>query len=196
MSAPPADTSAAGVSPEDLRTIGIVAGVHGLQGTLRIASLSDFPERFAALRDVYLKREELVLGVYQVKRVKWLKEHVLLTLREITTRDAAELLRGAELCVPESETWPLPENVFYVSELIGYRVIGDDGTAIGELTSVLEGAQDTLIVTTPGGTEMLVPFVHEWVGEVNAEQRTIQVLNWRRLTESEEIPSSPEDNDH
>jgi 16S rRNA processing protein RimM len=181
--------------PEDLRTIGVITGVHGLQGTLRVAPLSDFPERFAALHTVYLQRDETVLGTYQVKRVKWLQAQLLVTLREITKREAAELLRGAELCVLDSETWPLPENVFYVSELIGYAAIAEDGAEIGRLTDVIEGAQDTLIVTMAQG-ELLVPFVHAWVGEVNSQRRTIQILNWRRLAESDEIPGSPETDDH
>ena len=185
----------AGLSPEDLRTIGLITGVHGLQGTLRVAPLSDFPERFAALRRVYLMRDGLVLGEYEVKRIKWMQAQLLVTLREVTKRENAELLRGAEFCVPEAETWPLPENVYYITELIGFGIVAEDGTAIGKLTDVVEGAQDTLVVTTPQG-ELLVPFVQEGVGEVNPERRTIQVLNWRRLTDSEEIPESPETDDH
>ena len=185
----------AGLSPEDLHTIGLITGVHGLQGTLRVAPLSDFPERFAALRRVYLMRDGLVLGEYEVKRIKWMQAQLLVTLREVTKRENAELLRGAEFCVPEAETWPLPENVYYITELIGFGIVAEDGTAIGKLTDVVEGAQDTLVVTTPQG-ELLVPFVQEWVGEVNPERRTIQVLNWRRLTDSEEIPESPETDDH
>jgi 16S rRNA processing protein RimM len=180
--------------PDDLRTVGVVVGVHGLQGTLRVAPLSDFPERFAVLHTVYLMRGETVLGAREVKRVKWMKDVLLITLREVTKREEAEELRGVEICVPESEAWQLPENVFYTHELIGFAVVGDDDAVIGTLTGVVEGAQDTLIVETPAG-ELLVPFVHEWVGEVNAERRTIEVLNWRRLAESEELPPSPDADD-
>ena len=88
-----------------------MAGVHGLQGTLRVAPLSDFPERFAALRTVYLLRNETVVGAYEVKRAKWMNDIVLITLREVTKREEAEELRGAEICVPESETWALLKDV-------------------------------------------------------------------------------------
>ena len=49
-----------GMSPEDVRAIGVIVGAHGLQGTFKLASLSDFPERFEALRTVYLLRGETV----------------------------------------------------------------------------------------------------------------------------------------
>ena len=181
--------------PDELRTVGVVVGVHGLQGTLRVAPLSDFPERFAALHRVYLVRDEIAVGTYDVKRVKWLNDVVLITLRDVTKREEAENLRGAEICVPESERWVLPQDVYYSADLIGFSVVGDDGVKVGSLTGVLEGAQDTLIIETPNG-ELLVPFVHAWVGEVNTERRTIEVLNWRRLSAAEELPPSSDDDDH
>ena len=79
--------------------------------------------------------------------------------------------------------------------MIGYTIVGDEGTTVGTLAGVLEGAQDTLIVATPAG-ELLVPFVRAWVGEVNTETRTIEIFNWRRLTDNEEIPPAPESDDH
>ncbi len=180
--------------PDELRTIGVIVGEHGLQGTLRVTPLSDFPERYADLQHVFLMREDVVLGEYRVKRVKWMKNQLLLTLREITKREAAELLRGVELCVRETEKWALPDDVFYVSELIGFSAVSEN-RVIGTLTSVLEGAQDTLVITTPSG-ELLIPFVHEWVGTVDTAARTIEVLNWRRLTNAEELPPTPEPDDH
>lgn len=190
-----ATDAAADIRPDDLRTVGIVAGVHGLQGTLRVLPLSDFPERFSALRTIYLMRSGTVFAAHEVKRVKWMKDVVLMTLHNVTKREEAEELRGVEICVPENETWPLPENVYYTDDLIGYHAVADNAAVIGTLTGVIEGAQDMLVVSTARG-ELLVPFVHEWVGDVNAEKRTIEVLNWRKLTDAEEIAPSPESDDH
>ena len=172
-----------------------MAGVHGLQGTLRVAPLSDFPERFAALHTTYLMRDETVLGAYEVKRAKWMNDVVLITLREVTKREEAEALRGAEICVLESEAWTLPPNVFYSDDLIGCKIIGDDGTTVGTLTGVLQGAQDTLVIETRAG-ELLVPFVRAWVGDVDPKKRVIEVLNWQRLRDTEKIPPTPESHDH
>jgi 16S rRNA processing protein RimM len=178
--------------PDDLRTIGFVVGVHGLQGGLRVAPLSDFPERYAALRIVYMKRDERVTGCFTVKRSKWMKDVVLVNLREITRREDAEELRGAEICVLESDAWPLPENVYYRDDLTGFQVVDEGGIKIGELTGVVEGAQDILVIHTPAG-EVLVPFVSQWVGDVDIEKRTIHILNWRDLTDVEEIPPGSDD---
>jgi 16S rRNA processing protein RimM len=184
------------VSPDDLRVVGVVAGVHGLQGTVKLEPLSDFPERFEALKTVYVVRNNEILGTYAVKRVRWAAAHVLLTLKGLTTREDAEAIRGAEVCVHERETWPLPENVYYVSDLAGFTAIEQSGKRVGTLKDILMGANDILVIELDGGGELLVPFVGEWVGRVDTIARTVEVIQWRDLTDAESVESAPEDDDH
>ena len=182
------------MSPEDVRAIGVIVGAHGLQGTFKLASLSDFPERFEALRTVYLLRGETVLAQCTIKSIRWASAQLLVTLREIRTREEAERLSGAELCVEESETWELPKDVFYSSDILGFSGIAEDGTALGELTEIHSGAQD-ILQFEKDGHELLVPFVSEWVGGVDVQKRTIEILNWRRLIDAENIEPSPDSDD-
>jgi len=183
------------VRPEDLRAVGVVVGAHGLQGTLKLSPLSDFPERFQALETVYLTRGAEIIAQAHVKRVRHAAAYVHVTLREVTTREAAEALTGVEVCVPDSETWTLPENVYYVSDLLGFEVIGDDGTKIGVLRNILAGPQGILEIAQ-GTHEYLVPFVDDWVGRIDAERRTIEILSWRRLLSPEIVKGSSESDDH
>jgi 16S rRNA processing protein RimM len=183
------------MSPDELRTIGVVVGAHGLQGALKLKPLSDFPERFLALTRVYLKRADKIVGDAHVKRVRLAATHIHLTLHEVTTRQDAEALTGVEVCVPESETWPLPENVYYVSDLVGFAAIGEDGTKIGVLRGVLSGPQ-AIFEIVQGGREFLVPFVDDWVGTIDLANHSIEILNWRRLFSAESIEGTSELDDH
>ena len=183
------------IRADDLRTVGMITGMHGLQGALKLYPLSDFPERFSALETVFLKRGDLVIGQAHVKRVRFAAEQIYITLREVSSREDAEALRGAEICVRESERWILPENSFYVSDLIGCEVRGDDGTKIGILRNVIGGSQDILEIAREKG-EFLVPFVEDWVGHINLTERTIEILNWRRLLLPEIVEGSSESDDH
>jgi 16S rRNA processing protein RimM len=182
------------MNPDDLRTVGVIVGAHGLQGTFKLEPLSDFPERFEALRTVYLLRGETVLAQCQVKNLRWANALVLLTLREIRTRDQADELLGVEVCVANAETWKLPKDVYYTSDILGFSGIAEDGTALGILTNVIPGAQD-ILQFEKDSAELLVPFVGEWVGRIDTEKRTIEVLNWRRLAEGETIEPSAEEPD-
>ena len=168
-------------NPEDFRAIGKVVAAHGLQGTLKIDSWSDFAERFDALEWVFLQMEGGDPKRYKVVDVRFSTRHVLLKLDGLTRREQAEELRGAELLVPESERWPLPPNRYYISELIGLQAVGMDDTMLGAVTDVISsGAQDILVVDGPHG-ELLIPIVDEWVSDVDISAKKVRVLNWQGL---------------
>jgi 16S rRNA processing protein RimM len=183
------------VNPDDLRAIGVVVGAHGLQGTVKLQSLSDFPERFSSLKAVTLRRGNEVLGPGHVKRIKWAGPYVLVSLTEYRTREAAEGLLGVEFCVADKHSWQLPEDVYYMSDLIGFTGVSEDGTRLGILRTIVSGAQD-IFEFEREGESLLVPFVCEWVGRVNVVERTIEILNWRSLLESDTVEPSPEPDDH
>jgi 16S rRNA processing protein RimM len=90
-----------------------------------------------------------------------------------------------ELCVSDEESWPLPEETYYIADIIGFQVFGDDDTALGTLQNVIRGSQDVLQVDGSFG-ELLIPFVEEWVGEVDTQARTIFIRNWRKLIDTED----------
>jgi 16S rRNA processing protein RimM len=168
-------------NPEDFRAIGKVVAAHGLQGTLKVDSWSDFDERFDALEWVFLQVEGREPARFKVVDVRFSTRHVLLKLDGLTRREQAETFKDAELLVPESERWPLPPNRYYISELIGLEAIGLDETKLGSVTDVIcSGAQDILVVDGPHG-ELLIPIVDEWVSDVNIAAGQVRIADWKGL---------------
>ncbi|MBU1707418.1 ribosome maturation factor RimM [bacterium] len=168
-------------NPEEFRAIGKVVAAHGLQGTLKVDSWSDFDERFDALEWVFLRVEGREPERYKVVDVRFSSRYVLLKLDGLTRREQAEEFREAELLIPESESWPLPPNRYYVSELIGLEAVGMDETILGFVTDVItSGAQDILVVGRPHG-ELLIPIVDEWVSEVDIAAGKVRIANWQGL---------------
>ncbi len=179
------------LDPDHYRAVAVVVGEHGLQGTIRVLPLSDFAERFDALATVYFRRDNLMIGRDEVRQAKWAGKYLLVYLKKCRTREDAESLRGVELCVTEADSWVLPRDTYYTSDLIGFRALGD-GRVIGELVAVHPGAQDILEFTGEHG-EFMVPFVSHWVGMVDTTTRTFEILNWRSLLEPEEVsPCEPD----
>jgi 16S rRNA processing protein RimM len=95
---------------------------------------------------------------------------VLLKLENIDDRDAAAILRGAEVEVPTQEAVNLPRGQFYWHQVIGLRV--EDATShepLGEVTDIIEtGANDVYIVRGPRG-EILVPATKEVVKHIDPD---------------------------
>jgi 16S rRNA processing protein RimM len=76
----------------------------------------------------------------------------------VTSREAAEALRGALLTVPRSALPPLGEGEYYHHDLIGLPCVGTAGEALGQVVAVENfGAGDILDIERPNGKRFMVP---------------------------------------
>lgn len=90
---------------------------------------------------------------------------VIVRFEGVGTRAEAERLRGAVLTISASERRSLGVGEYWPEELVGLVAVGEGGEVLGEVTGVELGSQDRLVVTTPSGAEVLVPFVADLVGD-------------------------------
>ena len=158
--------------------IGKILGAHGIRGALKIKSLSDFPERFLDLEEVWLSASDppqapqclTVEDTQLLKGDQW-----MLWLASIQDRTEAEQLGRPFVYVLRSQALELPEDTFYADDLIGYGVLSETGESLGSITRVMPGQQDLLEFRAADGRLHLIPFVQALVPEVNTEQR------WLRL---------------
>jgi 16S rRNA processing protein RimM len=84
----------------------------------------------------------------------------------IEDRNTAETLRGSLLTRCAEGRRALAEGEYRSPSLLGLEAVTPDGKRLGEVTQVLTGRfQDRLVVATPSGEEVQVPFVAELVGD-------------------------------
>lgn len=70
----------------------------------------------------------------------------------------------------------LGEDEYYIADLLGLRVLLEDGTEFGTLKDVMEtGANDVYVVTAENGREVLLPAIRECILNVNTEKGTMTV---------------------
>src|SRR5579862_4508932 len=94
---PPRGSGAVGAPPAGWIAVGHVVGVFGLRGELRIAPLTDVPDRFSQLATLYLGDEHTP---YAIVGAREHKGQTLLRLRGVERVEEAEALRGATLFIP------------------------------------------------------------------------------------------------
>jgi 16S rRNA processing protein RimM len=163
------------LDPNDLVTIGRIAGTHGYKGTVKVVPLTDFPERFQSLEQVYLNHAGMVRPVVVESAVPHNKM-VLVTLSGVESKEDAHTFRGALLMVEEKDVYPLPDGVYYHFQLVGLQVIDSQHGNLGELTEVLEtGANDVYLVRSPEYGEILIPAIKEVIQSVDLEQGVMKV---------------------
>lgn len=154
--------------------IGEIVAAHGVRGEVRVRPLTDFPDRFAALRPVWLSppggpaRQVALESARPLPRGLW-----LLRLQGVERREQAEALRGAALEVEDAEAVPLPDGSYYVHQIIGLPVFTADGRPVGEVKHVLRTGANDVYVVSNGRRQHLIPAVAEFVTIALAEGRVV-----------------------
>jgi 16S rRNA processing protein RimM len=85
----------------------------------------------------------------------------------VTTLDAAEGLRGAEVAVPRAAAMPLGPDRYYIFEIIGLRVRTEEGRTLGVVAEVIQGPANDIYVVRDDNREILVPALREVVRVVD-----------------------------
>jgi 16S rRNA processing protein RimM len=131
-----------------------VAGAQGIRGELRLKLFTDSAANLAQHKTVFIGEREFALqscrdgGKVAIAR-----------LVGISSREAAEALRGSLLEVDRSALPPLEEGEYYHADLIGLACVDADGQSLGRVSAVENfGAGDLIEVESPEGKRALVPF--------------------------------------
>lgn len=142
---------------DDRVIVGEVVGAHGVDGAVRVAPVTDFPDRLLGLADVVLVSAGAARPV-RVERSSRSGRVVLMKFQGTGTRGAAEALRGATVEIPTRDAAPLPPGQFYTFQVIGLEVRSPEGKAIGRVVDILRtGSNDVYVVRPPEGGEILLP---------------------------------------
>ena len=89
-------------------------------------------------------------------------------------RDAAALYRGQQIAIPRDAFPAAAENEFYWADLIGLRVVNEQGEDFGKVTEVFKtGANDVLVVESD--RERLIPFLESVIRQVDLQGGVIRV---------------------
>lgn len=130
--------------------IGKVVAPLGIRGEMKVSVLTDFPERFNAGSELVMRLKDGDRSNVVVESSREQKGGIVLKLRGIDTRDDSEAIRGAEFIIDESELAELENGEYFVFDIIGLKVLTDDGRELGEVTEVLQGGANDVYVTSSG----------------------------------------------
>ena len=157
------------INKNEWLTVGLITSCHGINGQVKVKSLSDFEERFLKPGIRWLQKEnetpskiELISGFKQPG-----KENFIVKLQGIKTRNDAEQLKKYKLLVKTDKLPKLNKDEFHLLELINLQVkiFEDEEVKIIGRVINLENEQNNLldIELFENKKRVLIPFVQEIV---------------------------------
>ena len=148
---------------------GRIVNTHGVQGEVKIEVWLDSPQFLKSFKRLVLDSgEELkVLGA------KTHKGFLIARLEGVEDVNAAMALKNKAVSIRRSDA-ALPHGAFFLQDILGAKVVDEDGNEIGVLQDVMETPASNIYVVR-GETEHLIPAVPEFIKKTDAEAGVITV---------------------
>ena len=133
---------------------------HGVRGEVTV--LPSDPSLFAPGAELH-GEDGQILTVRSVRPYR--DRGLVVGFTGFADRSAAETLRGVVVSAAAGDVADPAPGEWWIDDLIGLEAVTADGTPLGTLVDVVAGAQDRLVVATPAGGRVEVPFVADLVDE-------------------------------
>ncbi len=161
-------------------TVGKIVNTHGIRGEIKVISQTDFAEeRFAPGSKLLMVDEQG--GQSMEVTIQSSREHknmYMLKIDGFNDINQVEKYKGWSLKISEVDQGELEDGEYYYHEIIGCKVMTEDGEELGVITEILSpGANDVWVVDRPkgAGKPILLPVIDEVVLKVSVTEKQVTV---------------------
>lgn len=152
--------------------VGKIINTHGINGSVKLYSLSSHIKRFKSDCKFYIDKNIEV----SIKNIKQIKDNMLIiTFNEYNNINQVLNFKNKGLYVEENDLFVLPENEYYVYKLIGINVYDQKEEFIGKIKDVFTTLANDVYEIEYNGKVIYIPAVKEFVKEVDIENSIMKV---------------------
>jgi len=166
------------IMSDHLFTVGVVANTHGIRGELKVVPHTDFAEeRFAPKSNLMLQHPTNGQMVQvTVERSRLHKNVYMVKFLQYDNINEVEKFKGWLLKISADQREELEEDEYYYSDIMGCRVVTDEGEELGVVKEILApGANHVWVVKRPKGKDVLLPVIDDVILNVNVADKLITV---------------------
>ena len=160
--------------------VGRIVNTHGIQGEVKIMPITDFPkDRFQVGKQLYLfspKSEDKPVKTLEIAKVRQQKGLYFLRFVGLDSINDVEKYKEFDLKIPEEDRGQLASNEFYYNDIIGLDVYDLDNQLLGQISEIMSlGANDVWVVKRPGQKDLLLPYIHQVIKQVDLKTHRVIV---------------------
>ena len=169
------------INHDEWLIVGLITSPQGVNGKIKVKSLSDFQERFTKPGKRWLQKGNETPKEFELTSgfKKPGKESFIITFKEIKNRDQVENLKGYKILVKIDSIPKLKKEEFHLTQLVNLQVKILENNKLHIIGKVinLENEKNNLLVIQllKNNKEVLVPFVKEIVPVIDIKNKFIIV---------------------
>ena len=132
--------------------VGVITQTHGIKGEVKVFPTTDDVTRFKKLKEVIMDTDRERLHM-EIEGVKFFKQYVIVKFKGYDSINDVERYKNAKLYVTRDKAVQLKKDEYFVADLIGMRVVTEEGETFGTLKDVMAtGANDVWNTYFPTAT--------------------------------------------
>ena len=171
------------MAPGDVIELGSVRGAYGLKGWVRITPFAADGNVLEAVRRWWLLgKNPQPLTLQAVKRHG---DSILAKWDGCESKEDADALKGGVIAVARSDFPALQDGEYYLSDMVGYRVLNRQGVDLGKVSGIRSGTATQWLEVEQGGaaqgdsrSSLLIPLVDQYVEAIEPNDGTVRV-DWQ-----------------
>jgi 16S rRNA processing protein RimM len=142
-----------------------IGAAHGVRGAVKLWTFTEDPLAVKHYGPLMTKDGARQFELAQVREAK---DHLVVTLKGIATREDAERLNGIELYVPREKLPATDDDEYYHADLIGLAAVNAADEQLGRVIAIHNfGAGDIIEIAPAKGATMMLPFTNAVVPTVD-----------------------------
>lgn len=160
---------------KQLMELGQIVNTYGIKGFLKVVPYTNDVTRFEDLETIFVEQKN-ELKEFAIEEVKYSKGLVLLKLKGIDDINIAEQYKNCYLKIDRKDAICLPEDTYFIIDLMGIEVTTDEGILLGNIVDVFPtGSNDVYVVKDELGKQILLPAIADVIKKVDIEHKKMTV---------------------
>ena len=153
--------------------VGKIVATHGIKGEVKVKSESDF-DRFKKGNVLYIKKDNTNIPV-EINSHRVHKDMDLITFNNLNDINLVLQYVGCDIYTLHDKD-ELGDDEYYIEDLVGLKTISTEGVQFGVVLDVREVPQGYLLEVKTKEKNVLIPFVDEFIKEVNKDEIIIELI--------------------
>jgi 16S rRNA processing protein RimM len=154
--------------------IGKIMDAHGIRGEIGVVVFSGDVSWIDDAEVLYIPRKN-VFEEHKIKKIRPHKKGFICHLENFLDRNKAEEYKGREVWVDEDIFVSEDGESIYLSEILHFEVIDSQMGSLGRIEAFSSNGIQDLLVIHQEGKEIEIPFVKEFVLNIDFENQKIEM---------------------
>lgn len=157
------------MNTRDKVVVGAIVGAFGVKGDLRIKNFCVNASDLEKYSPLEMQKGEML----EVMTVRPITNGFAMRAKSVTSKEAADALRGQKLYASRERFAELEEDEYYQSDLLGLDIRSADGEIVGKVKAIQNFGAGDLLEVSGRGKSVFIPFTKEVVPTVDLTNRII-----------------------